>query len=124
MNQPEIFLSGGGNTVRYLSAQAERVLEWFHVTLRLTALRQIARGLPEPLARVSREEILHVRERLKWFFWHDNLYLTLPLTTCQPGAPRSRITTRHTLGSLDGGYVRITSGSRRTDSERTQRGWL
>jgi hypothetical protein len=40
MNQPITFLSDGGNTVRdfprYLHPGAEHILEWFHVTMKLT----------------------------------------------------------------------------------------
>ncbi len=31
----------------YLSPEAEHLLDWFHVTMRLTVLKQIAKGLPE-----------------------------------------------------------------------------
>src|SRR5713226_905444 len=50
MNQQVVFLSDGGDTVRdlqhYLSPQAEHVLDWFQVTMRLTVLEQLARGIP------------------------------------------------------------------------------
>lgn len=61
------------------AADAEHVLDWFHVTMRLTVLRQTAKRLPEPLGCESREEILGELERLKWFLWHGNLYRALPL---------------------------------------------
>jgi hypothetical protein len=48
MNQQLVFLSDGGDTVRDLqmrmSPQAEHVLDWFHVTMRLTVMRQLALG--------------------------------------------------------------------------------
>jgi hypothetical protein len=44
MNQQIIFLSDGGDDVRdlqmYLSPEAEYVLDWFHITMRLTVLGQ------------------------------------------------------------------------------------
>src|SRR6266545_3702101 len=44
MNQVITFLSDGGDTVRdlqlYLSPLAEHLLDWFHVTMRITVLRQ------------------------------------------------------------------------------------
>jgi hypothetical protein len=50
MNQQVTFLTDGGEDVRelplYLNPQAEQVLDWFHVTMRLTVLRQYAKGLP------------------------------------------------------------------------------
>ena len=50
MNQQIEFLSDGGDTVRdlqlYLSPEAEHLLDWFHITMRLTTLTQTAKGLP------------------------------------------------------------------------------
>jgi integrase len=50
LNRQITFLSDGGDTVRelqlYLNPQAEHVLDWFHVTMRLTMLQQTAKGLP------------------------------------------------------------------------------
>jgi len=50
-NQQIVFLSDGGEDVRnlqlYLNPQAEHLLDWFHVTMRLTVLTQTAKGLPE-----------------------------------------------------------------------------
>ena len=49
-NQQITFLSDGGDTVRnlqlYLNPEAEHVLDWFHVTMRLTVFHQTAKGLP------------------------------------------------------------------------------
>ena len=43
MNQSITFVSDGGDTVRdlqlYLNPQAEHVLDWFHVTMRVTVVR-------------------------------------------------------------------------------------
>jgi len=48
-NQQVIFLSDGGDDVRnlqlFLSPEAEHRLDWFHVTMRLTVLRQQVLGL-------------------------------------------------------------------------------
>ena len=50
-NQQVDFLSDGGEDLRnvqlYLNPQAEHLLDWFHLTMRLTVLNQIAKGLPE-----------------------------------------------------------------------------
>ena len=50
-NQQVAFLSDGGDDVRsvqlYLHPDAEHLLDWFHITMRLTVLKQIAKGLPE-----------------------------------------------------------------------------
>src|SRR5713226_1164315 len=49
MNQQVVFLSDGGDDVRdlqlYLNPQAEYILDWFHVTMRLTVLGQLAKGI-------------------------------------------------------------------------------
>ena len=51
LNQQITFLSDGGDTVRdlqlYLNPQAEHLLDWFHVTMRLTVMQQTAKSLPE-----------------------------------------------------------------------------
>ncbi len=48
-NQQVTFLSDGGDDVRnlqlYLNPQAEHLLDWFHITMRLTVLLQTAKGL-------------------------------------------------------------------------------
>ena len=50
LNQQVTFLTDGGEDVRdlplYLNPQAEHLLDWFHVTMRLTVLGQYAKGLP------------------------------------------------------------------------------
>src|SRR5690606_21410999 len=47
MNQAVVFLSDGGETVRdlqfYLSPQSEHLLDWFHVTMRLTLMQQLVK---------------------------------------------------------------------------------
>jgi hypothetical protein len=45
----QTFASDGGDTVHqlqlYLNPQAEHLLDWFHVTLRITVMTQMAKGL-------------------------------------------------------------------------------
>ena len=81
MNQQVTFLTDGGDDVRdlplYLNPQAEHVLDWFHVTMRLTVISQLAKGLrsrelPDVAAAVAEE-----LERLKWFLWHGNVFRAL-----------------------------------------------
>jgi hypothetical protein len=47
MNQAVTFLSDGGDTVRdlqmYLNPQAEHLLDWFHISMRLTVMSQLAK---------------------------------------------------------------------------------
>ena len=65
MNQEITFLTDGGDTVRNLAADmspcAEHVLDWFHITMRLTVLGQSARGL----AHHDEEEAQHAERELK-----------------------------------------------------------
>jgi hypothetical protein len=61
MNQQITFLSDGGDTVRelqlYLNPHAEHLLDWFHVSMRLMAMNQMAKGLG-PEESESRENAL------------------------------------------------------------------
>jgi len=49
MNQAVTFLTDGGDTVRDLteghSPQSSHILDWFHITMRLTVLSQMAKGV-------------------------------------------------------------------------------
>jgi hypothetical protein len=83
MNQQLTFLSDGGDTVRelqlYLSPEAEHLLDWFHLAMRLTVLQQTAKGLPltiqdEEETYTLRDPIVRSLERLKWSLWHGNVY--------------------------------------------------
>jgi hypothetical protein len=80
LNQQITFLSDGEDTVRnlqlYMSPEAEHILDWFHVTQKLTVLDQYGKGLVhcDP---VLGESIRHKIERLKWSLWHGNVYKAL-----------------------------------------------
>lgn len=79
LNQSLLFLSDGGETVRdlqfYLSPQSEHLLDWFHITMRLTVMQQFLKGLPEQLGQhESRSRMEQALESIKWFLWHGNLY--------------------------------------------------
>jgi hypothetical protein len=86
LNQQVSFLSDGGDTVRdlqlYLSPEAEHLLDWFHLAMRLPVLQQTAKGLPltiqdEEDTYVLREAVVRALERLKWLLWHGNVYRAL-----------------------------------------------
>ncbi|HEK3807938.1 TPA: ISKra4 family transposase [Legionella pneumophila] len=78
MNQAITFLSDGGDTVRdlqlYLSPLAEHILDWFHVTMRITVMKQMAATLS------TQEHLKNLTEdldRVKWYLWHGNVYRAL-----------------------------------------------
>ena len=90
-NQQVTFLTDGGDDIhdlpRYLNPQAEHLLDWFHLTMRITVLTQLAKGLrcqSERSANITQE-----LQRVKWFLWHGNVFrarqtvddLTTDLTT-------------------------------------------
>jgi hypothetical protein len=80
LNQQITFLSDGSDTVRdlqlYMSPEAEHILDWFHISMKLTVLDQYAKGLV-PCDQVLGEKIRQKIERLKWSLWHGNLYKAL-----------------------------------------------
>jgi len=75
------FLSDGGDNVRdlqlYLSPLAEHLLDWFHITMRITVLRQ---QLKELIAAASDHDLTTLDgelERVKWYLWHGNVFRAL-----------------------------------------------
>lgn len=79
-NQDVTFLTDGGEEVRALTElvtpEAEHVLDWFHIAMRLTVLEQYARGV----AHHNEEEgarLLRELERVKWLLWHGNRHRAL-----------------------------------------------
>jgi hypothetical protein len=76
-SQAITFLSDGGDTVRELpqgfTPQAEYLLDWFHVTMRLTTMGRMAKGVRTegyPELSADLEEML---EHLKWNLWHGKV---------------------------------------------------
>src|SRR5262249_32971006 len=76
MNQEITFLSDGGDTLRHLqlamSPKAIHILDWHHVTMKLTVLGQYGKGLVQCEA-VLGEAIQDQIERLKWALWHGQV---------------------------------------------------
>ena len=77
LNQQITFLSDGAENLRnlqsYLSPQSEHILDWFHITMRITVLKNMAKSLQTPL----REEIEPIIEKIKWHLWHGNIFKSL-----------------------------------------------
>ncbi|MGH3402078.1 MAG: ISKra4 family transposase, partial [Streptosporangiaceae bacterium] len=93
-NQQVTFLADGGEDIRdipcYLNAQAGHLLDWFHITMRITVMANMARSLRPPpppadpgleLSPATAARLINgVREdlgRLKWFGWHGNVFRAL-----------------------------------------------
>src|SRR5262249_50974227 len=83
LNQQITFLSDGGDTVRdlqmYLNPQAEHLLDWFHISMRLTVMNQLAKSIAaddQPNLSTKIEKDL---ERLKWNLWHGNVHKALQI---------------------------------------------
>jgi hypothetical protein len=91
-NQQVTFLTDGGEDIRdipcYLNAQAGHLLDWFHITMRLTVMTNMAKSLQPPPAdpelelttEAAAKLVVDVRadlKRLKWFLWHGNVFRAL-----------------------------------------------
>jgi hypothetical protein len=76
MNQEITFLSDGDDTLRQLqldmSSKATHILDWHHVTMKLTVLSQYGKGLVQ-CETVLGELIQDQIERLKWSLWHGQV---------------------------------------------------
>ena len=75
---PVTFLSDGGETVRNLPVElypdGEHILDWFHLTMRLTVMGQMVKRLAKSQNPVPISPIEKDFERLKWYLWHGNTY--------------------------------------------------
>lgn len=74
-NQDVTFLTDGGEEIRALTEliapESEHVLDWFHITMRVTVLEQYARGVAHHDADAG-QHLLDQLERIKWLLWHGN----------------------------------------------------
>jgi hypothetical protein len=79
MNQQVTFLSDGEKIIRdlqyYLNPNAEHILDWFHITMRITVMKQIAKGINKEDVEtgISSESIQKDLTSLKWYLWHGNV---------------------------------------------------
>ncbi len=111
-NQQVTFITDGGEDIRnlplYLNPQAEHLLDWFHVTMRLTVMANMAKSLrappPDPDVPPSAPvdlaaDVAEQLERLKRFLWHGNVPralqtisdLIFDLDIDGPDAPHTRL---------------------------------
>ena len=82
--QQVVFMSDGAETLRRLqqniAPEAEHVLDWFHLTMRLTVLGQMIKGAWSDAAEVqTRTDAL---DRIKWRLWHGNAPDALTSVEC------------------------------------------
>jgi len=61
----------------YLNPQAEHLIDWFHITMRLTVMCQMTRAFAHATIPNWRPRSLEELERLKWFLWHGNVFRAL-----------------------------------------------
>ncbi|SOE86862.1 hypothetical protein SAMN05446935_7379 [Burkholderia sp. YR290] len=80
-DQPVTFLSDGGDTVRRAQLDfgdcGERVLDWFHVAMRVQNLEQMIKGLPDRDERSSVDVLIDRLRSAKWHLWHGCPYPAL-----------------------------------------------
>ena len=85
MNQQVTFLTDGGDDVRelslYLNPQAEHLLDWFHITMRLTVIGQMAKSVRSCDDPNLTTELAEELERLKWYLWHGHVFRALQTIT-------------------------------------------
>ena len=72
--QQVLFLSDGADALRRLqqniALESEHVLDWHHVTMRLTVLGQMIKGAWADAVTVEAKAA--ALERIKWLLWHGN----------------------------------------------------
>jgi hypothetical protein len=74
-NQQVVFMSDGGEDVRrvqeYLHPNSEHLIDWFHITMRLTVLRQQTKSLQAEQTEIGTAVLKQV-ESVKHLLWHGN----------------------------------------------------
>jgi len=82
MNQQVTFLSDGDEKLRDLifgiTPHIEYILDWFHITMRLTVMNQTAKGIKTHDIKLD-TDIPKELERIKWYLWHGNVFRGLQL---------------------------------------------
>jgi hypothetical protein len=82
-NQPVTFLSDGGETVRnlqlYLNPLAEHLLDWFHLSMKLTVMGQMNKGMQKVEARDLIKDVEKQLDSLKYHLWNGNTTQALRL---------------------------------------------
>jgi hypothetical protein len=82
-HQPVTFVTDGGDTVRSwpqkLHPQAEHVIDWFHIAMRFTVLKQMAKSIQIQDADPKDPDDNPGRflDSAKWSLWHGNVHRSL-----------------------------------------------
>ena len=76
-NQPVTFMTDGGDTVinmaRHMAPASEHILDWFHITMRITVMQQYVKGLAHHNP-AEAEAIARLLRQIKGFLWNGNLH--------------------------------------------------
>ena len=76
-NQPVTFMTDGGDTVinmaLYMAPASEHILDWFHITMRLTVMQQYVKGLAHHNEEQA-EKLARLLRQIKGFLWNGNLH--------------------------------------------------
>src|SRR5450759_3052991 len=126
-NQQVTFLTDGGEDIRelpcYLNPQAEHLLDWFHITMRITVMTNMAKSLcsppPDPDLPAAPPPDLAADvggqlESVKWFLWHGNVFralqiideLTVDLDVAEPSVSEAKLL--KAVGEFDS-YIRANA---------------
>ncbi|OZA19378.1 MAG: hypothetical protein B7Y02_00810 [Rhodobacterales bacterium 17-64-5] len=76
-NQQVTFMTDGGDTVikiaRDMAPASEHLLDWFHITMRITVMHQYVKGLAH-LSPEEAEEMARSLRQIKGCLWNGNLH--------------------------------------------------
>ncbi|NET47130.1 ISKra4 family transposase [Okeania sp. SIO2B3] len=81
-HQQVTVISDGDEKIRELlwglNPSTEHILDWFHITMRITVMNQMAKGLTTKDFKL-RKSIKEDLTSVKWYLWHGNVYKALQL---------------------------------------------
>jgi hypothetical protein len=84
-NQDITFLTDGGDEICALTEGigpcSEHVLDWFHITMRITVLDQYAKGVAH-CDQATGDRLQADIERIKWLLWNGNQHRALQTIDC------------------------------------------
>jgi hypothetical protein len=130
-NQQVVFMSDGGEDVRqvqeYLHPNGEHIIDWFHITMRVTVLQQQTKALQAERPEVGASSSKQI-ESIKHLLWHGNvdealdriesLFMDLDLIS-KLSAPADKLATG--IGEFRT-YIRNNRGSIPNFGERYRQG--